>query len=320
MKNILITSAGRRVELVQAFKEKVAVLTPSHQVHAVDCIPQLAAACHIADSCSRSPKAADEGYPSFLLEYCQKHHIGLVVPTIDTELAVLAAHREQFDAYGIHIVVSSPKLISQSCDKRASSTIFADQGIRYPEIYQQDDLHFPCFAKPYNGSSSVGAMVATTPEELPIKVLQDPLMIFMELIDETYEEYTVDAYYDREGDLKCLVPRKRLEVRAGEVSKGVTRRHGLYYFLLKHLRKLPGAIGCVTIQIFVDEKADDFIGLEINPRFGGGFPLSYAAGADFPGWLIREYLLDEKIEFFDGWVNDLMMLRYDAKVLVHDAI
>lgn len=318
-RNILITSAGRRVELLQAFQAQVAALIPGHRVHAVDCLPALSAACHIADSSSSSPRVTDEGYPAFLLDYCLRHQIGLVVPTIDTELAVLAACREQFNAHGIHIVISSPELVAQCRDKRKTGTLFGAHGIRYPAIYRRDDMRFPCFAKPITGSSSVDARIIRGPESLPAELLQDPLIMFMELIDKTYAEYTVDTYYDRESRLQCLVPRKRLEVRAGEVSKGVTRRLALYDFLLERLKRFPGAVGCLTIQVFVDEAADDYVGLEINPRFGGGFPLSYAAGANFPGWLIREYLLGENIGFFDDWVRNLLMLRYDAKVLVRDA-
>jgi carbamoyl-phosphate synthase large subunit len=59
--------------------------------------------------------------------------------------------------------------------------------------------------------------------------------------------------------------------------------------------------------------------LEINPRFGGGYPLTGAAGADYCAWLIAEYLLNKEIGFFDDWEADLLMLRYDAKVILHDA-
>jgi len=320
MKNILITSAGRRVELVQAFKAQAAALVPGCHVIATDYLPAFSAACHVADFSERTPLVTDKDYPSFLLELCLQKKIGLVVPTIDTELLVLAACCNLFQKHGIHIVVSSSELIAQCRDKRETGTLFNVQNIRYPKIYQRDALQFPCFTKPYNGSCSIGARVISNIDSLPAELLQDPLMMFMELIDKSYSEYTVDAYYNRNGHLRCLVPRKRLEVRAGEVSKGVTRRNGVYEFLLEHLKCLSGAVGCLTVQIFANESTNDYVGLEINPRFGGGFPLSYAAGAIFPGWLIKEYLLGEEIAFFDGWESNLMMLRYDAKVLVHNAI
>ena len=113
------------------------------------------------------------------------------------------------------------------------------------------------------------------------------------------------------------MPRQRLEVRGGEVSKGITRRDWVYDYLLQRLRVLPGARGCLTLQVFAGPQAGEVLGIEINPRFGGGFPLSLAAGADFPAWLLREYLHGETLPFCDDWERDLMMLRYDAKVLVH---
>lgn len=144
-------------------------------------------------------------------------------------------------------------------------------------------------------------------------------MMFMEFVDSSHTEFTVDAYYDRHGELKCLVPRERIEVRCGEVSKGITRRHYVYEYLLPRLKGLKGARGCITLQLFANEKTQSFFAIEINPRFGGGYPLAYSAGANYPKWLIGEYLRDEALSFYDKWEGNLMMLRYDAKVLVHDA-
>ena len=149
-------------------------------------------------------------------------------------------------------------------------------------------------------------------------MLADSKLMFMEYVDPSHHEYTVDAYYDRAGTLSCLVPRQRLEVRDGEVSKGVTRKDHVYAYLLDRLRTLPGARGCLTLQLFAKTQPLRFAALEINPRFGGGFPLSYAAGAHYPGWLIDEYLLGKEVAFFDGWEPNLLMLRYDAQVLVRE--
>ena len=116
----------------------------------------------------------------------------------------------------------------------------------------------------------------------------------------------------------AVVPRHRLEVRDGEINKGVTRKHHVYDYLVEKLAKIKGARGCLTVQLFAHPSEKRYAALEINPRFGGGFPLSFAAGANYPGWLIDEYLLQKEIAHFDGWTSDLMMLRYDAHVLVRD--
>jgi carbamoyl-phosphate synthase large subunit len=82
--------------------------------------------------------------------------------------------------------------------------------------------------------------------------------------------------------------------------------------------KCKGFKGCITLQVFRKNGTNELTGIEINPRFGGGYPLSYSAGANYPGYLIKEYLLNEKIEFYDEWISDLLMLRYDDEIIIYD--
>lgn len=320
MSNVLLLSAGRRVELVEAFKIEMAKRNLEGHVCATDLQPHLSAACQIADRAFKAPRVTDPGYIDFLLETCLAEGIRLVVPTIDTELLLLACNQSRFAAAGIHLIISDESLVALCRDKRKTSDLFTELGIDTPRIYERSAITFPCFAKPYDGSCSVGATLLPRPDALTSAMLEDEKMMFMEYIDSTHVEYTVDAYYDRMGRLTCAVPRQRIEVRGGEVSKGATRRHFVYEYLLPRLAKLQGARGCITVQVFANEATGRFAALEINPRFGGGYPLSYSAGANYPGWLIDEYLLGHDIEFFDEWENNLLMLRYDAKVLVRDNI
>ena len=92
----------------------------------------------------------------------------------------------------------------------------------------------------------------------------------------------------------------------------------LHDYLKDKLRNLKGARGCITLQLFVNLKEKSFKAIEINPRFGGGYPLSYSAGANFPKMLIQEYILEREVDFLDDWEDNLLMLRYDSKVLIHD--
>lgn len=316
--NILVTSAGRRGELVQVFSIELKRSFPEARVLATDMNPALSAACQIADVALVVPGVTEDNYINLLLDICVSHNVGLVVPTIDTELVLLSRHRERFIEQGVHLLVSDLDLVKVCRDKRKVAELFKQIGLRTPEIYSRDNICFPCFSKPYDGSCSVGAMALLSEEQLPKSVLNDEKMIFMELIDSSYIEYTVDAYYDRHGVLKCLVPRQRIEVRGGEVSKGVTRRNQLYEYLLPKLKLITGARGCLTVQIFAKVEEDSYYALEINPRFGGGYPLSYSAGANYPAWLIKEYLQGHDIRAHDQWEPNLLMLRYDSKVLIHD--
>jgi len=270
----------------------------------------------LADQAFALPRVTAPGYMDELLALCSQNKVGLVVPTIDTELCDLAEQRDRFAAEDIELVISDEALVRVCRDKRLTARLFNSVGIDVPRVLDRQQLTFPCFVKPYDGSRSVGAAKLSQAADLSEGMRDDPKLMFMEFIGQTFEEYTVDAYYDRMGVLKCLVPRHRLGVRDGEMNKGVTRKHHVYEYLVGKLAKINGARGCLTVQLFVHPSEKRYAALEINPRFGGGFPLSYAAGANYPGWLIDEYLLQKEIGFFDGWTSDLMMLRYDAHVLV----
>jgi carbamoyl-phosphate synthase large subunit len=124
-------------------------------------------------------------------------------------------------------------------------------------------------------------------------------------------------YYDKTHHVKCIVPRKRMLIRAGEINKGVTCNNVIVEFLKTKLNHIDGAIGCLTLQLFLSRKTKRIVAIEINPRFGGGFPLSYHAGANYPLWLINEYFLNQEVSYTDGWENNLLMLRYDDEVIVH---
>lgn len=88
--------------------------------------------------------------------------------------------------------------------------------------------------------------------------------------------------------------------------------------LKKRMGCLPGVRGCICIHLFYRENDHDIKGIEINPRFGGGFPLSYYARANYAAYVIREYLMGETIEYSDAWLDNTLMLRYDNDVIVYD--
>jgi carbamoyl-phosphate synthase large subunit len=127
-------------------------------------------------------------------------------------------------------------------------------------------------------------------------------------------EHTVDVFVDRDGRCRVAVPRRRLEVRAGEVSKGMTVHDPAIERLAASVAEgLPGAFGVLNLQLFSD--GHELHVIEVNPRFGGGFPLSAEAGADLTG-LLLETVLDLPPRASTEWRAGLVMLRYDDAVFV----
>jgi len=314
--NVLVLSAGRRVSLVRAFQQAVQELNLDSSVMAADIDPDKAAACHVADRSIKLPSCLAKEYIEILLEECLEHNIALVVPTIDTELKVLAESKKAFLEQGVTLVVSDYELVKKCRDKRLTNQLFADIGFATPTCYSLENIKFPCFSKPISGSMSQDIRILENEEELDSWKIDKDEMMFMEVISQDiFDEYTIDIYFNKASVAKCIVPRQRLEVRGGEVSKALTNK-ALVPLIKPAMENITGAFGCLTLQVFKHKTLDSIYGIEINPRFGGGFPLTDLAGARYPQWLIEEVILNKEREYFDGWQDQLMMLRYDGEVIV----
>ena len=316
--NILITSARRRGKLLYAFQTELKSLIPVGHVFAADARPDLSVACDLANQSFTVPRADDPTYSRRLLELCMSHDIGLVVPITDCELPVLARCRGEFAKHGVIVVVSDARFVDMSRDKRIAAQWFRARGLQTPRVINsRADVHFPLFAKPYEGSSSQGAHLIIDAAQLTAQLLDDPRIMFTEYLSPAeYDDYTLDMYYCDDGQLNCIVPRQRIETRNGKVSSGRTARIPALPMLRERFGKVAGARGCITMQILVHRQSQVVYGIDINARFGGGYPLSYEAGANFPAWLIQEHFFGVRNEFFEGWQNDLTVPRYDEHIIV----
>jgi carbamoyl-phosphate synthase large subunit len=312
-RNVLLSSAGRRVSLLGFLQDAVSAY--GGRVVATDMSP-LSSAFHRADAGELVPRCTDPEFVPVMLDLCERHDIGLVVPTIDTELPVLAGARERFAEVGTRAVVAPPAAIDICSDKRRTHDWLVAEG--FPTVAQgtpaevlaaPDDWRFPLIAKPARGSASIGVKRIDGAEDL-VGAADDVVVQALA----PGHEYTVDVYVDLGGTVVEAVPRRRIEVRAGEVSKGRTERHGAAMKVARRVaERLDGLRGPMNVQIFCD--GEDVNVIEINPRFGGGYPLAHHAGARFAQWLVDETIGGKSIRS-EGWTEGLVMLRYDAEVII----
>ncbi len=317
MNNILISSAGRRVSLVREFQKELKKVYPKSKVLVVDLNPDYSSACRVADSYFKICRVTDANYIDELLKICLDNNVGIVVPTIDTELLVLAENKEKFRKNGIEIIVSNRDFILKCRDKRLIHQFFKEQNIDVAKEIDRKNLSFPFFAKPYDGSCSQGLYFVKDKASLNQEILDNESLMFLEYINpKEHDEYTLDLYYDKKSELKSVVPRLRIEVRSGEINKGITVKNFLVKYVQERLANVESLYGCITFQAFVNKTTQRVVGIEINPRFGGGYPLSYNAGANFPKMIIDEYILNKSIDYSDAWEDNLLMLRYDDEILV----
>lgn len=320
MNNILITSAGRRVSLIKAFKKSSKLLKTNSKVFITDLDPKTSPASYFADNSFKIGFFNEPSYVSDLLEICLKNKISIIIPTLDTELILLANSKSLFNDNGIDIVISDITLIEILRDKISTNIFFNSLNIKTPTIFNKNNMVFPVFLKPLNGSNSKGIYKAENINEIKPSDLESKNMMILENIDNTiYDEYTIDLYYDKNSILKCIVPRIRLKVVGGESNQGITKKNEVLDFVKDRFNFIEGAIGCLTLQVFSRKLTpSDIIGIEINPRFGGGYPFALNAGANFPEFIIREYILNEQIEYFDEWKNNCLNIRYENEIVIND--
>jgi carbamoyl-phosphate synthase large subunit len=311
--NILVTSAGRRVSLVRNLRESLHRFNSRGKVYTIDLNPELSSACQASDGFEKAPRVTDGGYLDFLKEFSERNGITLIIPTIDTELSLLASVKDSFREMGVEIAISSLNVCETFYLKSTTERFFSENGFRTPQ--QIDPLktdRFPLFAKLNNGSCSVGVEMVYEKSRAVELQKENPLYIFQEFIDGT--EFTVDVFVGRDGEVKSVVPRQRIEVRAGEVSKAKTVKDRAIIDEVKRIFTTnSGFYGTITVQLF--KREDELIFIEVNPRFGGGYPLSQKAGADYCELLIKDYM-GEKLSYSEEWEDSLIMLRYDSEIIV----
>ncbi len=321
--NVLFTSGGRRVALIRAFREALSHLGLPGKLVCAE-LRELAAANYVVDAFEPVPRVNEPGYVERLMAICRQHRIRLVVPLIDTELHLLSPHRAAFAAEGIELLVCDTATNDICFDKRRTGDFFSRLGLKTPRIYSASEWErlpasaFPVIVKPASGSCSIGLHRVQNSEELAFFARYVPGAIVQECI--RGREYTVDVF-TWDGEVLCAVPRERIETRAGEISKGrTTRNRAIMEATSRVVAALPGARGCITVQCFLTESDAEPIFIEINPRFGGGIPLTIESGAHYPEWILRLLSQDvpaaQRALWKDSWTDGMVMLRYDDAVYV----
>ena len=313
---ILFTSVGRRVELLQMFRNAAQKLKKELMICGSD-IDVSAPALQFCDKTVITPRIKTEEYIPFLVDYCKKEKINVLIPTIDTDLLILSENIDLFKEVGTKVVISSPEKIKICRDKNYTAEYFNSVGLNSP--LPVDDITkytggFPAFIKPKDGSSSINAYKVNSLEELKTYSDRVPDYIVQPFITGT--EYTIDVFCDFDGNLIYATPRIRLAVRAGEVLKTEIRTDKIMIEEMKALVADYKPCGAITVQLIKDDSTGINWYIEINPRFGGGAPLSMKAGADSACALLK-ILSGEKVDFDVSAAEDRATFsRFDQSVRV----
>jgi carbamoyl-phosphate synthase large subunit len=322
---VLFTCIGRRVSLLRAFQRAAGRLRLDVSFCGTDTSP-LSPALQLCDEAFLVKPTGHPRYIDQLLSIVRRHRVRLLIPTVDLDLRLLAEHKPRFERLGCRVLVSNPEVIDTCQDKRRTFGFLKKHGFDTPVTMsirmalaadRRAELHWPCFLKRWDGSAGKDNAVAYDRSEMQFYARRIPNAMCQEFIDGS--EYTCDVYVDLAMQVRCVVPRRRIEVRWGEVSKGQIVKNRRIMGEAGRLAELLGAgPGVITLQLFLT-RSGRIKFTEINPRFGGGAPLSIQAGADFPRWILQELTARRPRIAFDAFQDGLMMLRYDAEVWLADS-
>ena len=303
--NILFTCAGRRTYLLEYFRQN---LESEDKLVATDM--QLSApALTAADFKEQVPPVSADDYISRTLDICKKYGVQCIIPLNDLELPVLSQNLELFKENGITPIVSNPEIIDICFDKFKTHKLIESLGLNSPKTYinfnealeaiAEGRLNFPLVLKPRWGSGSIGIEFVNTVEELKdvYTLLQKKIrssilagaskaednILIQEKING--QEYGMDVMNDLKGLNRGISVKKKLAMRAGETDKAETVDNPEIRAIGKKLAENLRHIGNLDVDVF--EHEGSYYVLELNPRFGGGFPFSYEAGANFPKAIVE---------------------------------
>jgi HAD superfamily hydrolase (TIGR01549 family) len=314
---ILFTGVGRRVELVQAFRQAANKLNINLKIYGAD-MAGTAPALAFCDFTRTVCGMRDRDYIPQLLEICQKDQIDMLIPTIDTDLLVLSQNAEKFDLIGTKVLISKPDKIAACRDKNYTADFFESCGLKAPRTvndYLKYDGSYPCFIKPKDGSSSINAFKVENESELKVYAEQVGDYIVQPFIEGT--EYTVDIFCSYDGTPIFITPRLRLAVRAGEVLKTQISMDEKIIAECKQMIRAFQPCGPMTVQLIRQKETGEDYYIEINPRFGGGAPLSMKAGARSAETILK-MLSHEEIGYMDTVNDDAVYSRYDQSVCIFE--
>ena len=300
--NVLLTCAGRRSYEIGAFKEAVHGMG---RVFACDADPS-APALRMADESFIVPRIEADGYVDTLIALCRDSQVGLLIPAFEPELPLLAGRRRDFEAVGTIVLISSDAGIATCHDKIASAAFLAGCGIRSPRTFlsvesataaiRAGELAYPLMVKPRFGVSSIGIQRVDDDEELAYAYRQCRKQIeatFLAgssaadpgasvLIQESLvgDEFGLDIVNDLDGHYVCTFVKRKLRMRAGQTDRATTVADARLEALGEQIARALGHRGILDCDVFV--AGDDVWVIDLNPRFGGGYPFSHLAGANLP--------------------------------------
>ena len=308
--NVLVLSCGTRNKIIQYFKRE---LNGAGKVIATDMSPN-APALYEADVHYIVPRMTAPGYLDVIYDICRKEQVTGVLSLIDPELSLLALHEEEFHALGVTVIGSFYDLCERTLDKWQMFCWLKEHGYACAESYidreafygdvRAGKINYPVFVKPIRGSASIAISKVQDQETVDLLFEHADDLMIQEYLKG--QEIGADCYIDMiSGELISVFTKKKLVMRAGETDKSISFKDPELFALIERFVKEAGFRGQIDIDIF--ECEGKYYISEVNPRFGGGYPHAYEAGANHMKYIVNN---------LQGKVNEPQIGEYESGVIM----
>lgn len=316
MKKILFTSPGRRVELINFFKDQNNFL-----LYGADYVNTSPASFYL-EKMFKLPFTIDEKYIEKIYNICKENNMDLVIPLIDPEIPLLSNYEEDFSKIKTKLLIPNKDICHSTYDKLEMSKKIANLNIKQPVTISMKNIEAlkdikteNLIIKPKKGSSSKNVFKIKKDkinDFINLMDLRQDDFIIQECIDYDFE-VTVDAFSDLKGNIVEICQRKRLKVRGGEVERAVTMKDRNLEKIVEKISKELNITNTFNIQFLYSN--NNYYFLEINPRFGGGYPLSYKSGANFIEHVCN-FIENKPYNYYKSnrYIDNYYMLRYDSAI------
>jgi len=282
--NLLFSCIGRRGYIAEWFREN---LSPGDRIVGTG-DSRWVPGFHACDLSVLMPDVTSDAYIHTLLDLCRKERIDALLSFYDADVDVISRHRKRFEQLGVVPLVPDARACQISLDKLATDGFLREQRLRSPETFadlesaraslRSGRLRYPLVVKPRFGFASRNLFLARDDQELRTFFAYAPDMIIQECLQG--QEHNLDVLSDLEGRVISVVVKRKILMRAGETDQAETVHHEGALEVGIRLAESLRMVGALDVDLFVD--GEDVVVLELNPRFGGAYPASHLAGADFP--------------------------------------
>jgi carbamoyl-phosphate synthase large subunit len=271
---VLFTCAGQRVDIVDAFN-RAGATTVATDVNA------LAPALYRAHRHALVPEVEDDGYLPALRALVEEYEVGAIVPLTDLDQVKLAESRDEL---GTLVLLPEAEVVERLGDKYLAHLLFEERGIESPPTWLPngvpDDVAFPLLVKARHGFGSRHIYRAEDRAQLGFFLGYTPVDSIVQACL-AGEEFSIDVFCDLDGRCLNAIPRTMIESKGGESIKGMTIRDERLIEVGRDVAERLRLVGPANIQCFREVDGSHYV-TDINPRFGGGFPLPLAAGGRYP--------------------------------------